>query len=71
MPPFSKNLAEEGVLIRNFKLVARTVAFAATTNCETLLLTRAVSQPRVDDNLADVRRRWRANQQGVSDLARQ
>ena len=23
MPPFSKNLAEEGVLIRNFKLVDR------------------------------------------------
>ena len=43
MPPFSKNLAEEGVLIRNFKLLdARPVATGRTAE---LLVVRPVSQP--------------------------
>ena len=66
MPPFSKNLAEEGVLIRNFKLVA-----AGTSREDALreLLTTAVHPTRdVETNLADIAAQVAANRQGTRDL---
>lgn len=66
MPPFSKNLAEEGVLIQNFKLVAageeRMEAFRQ------LLTAAPWPTRRVEENLADVQAQVAANQQGVRDL---
>lgn len=66
MPPFSKTLAEEGVLIRNFKLVD-----AGTSRMDELgeLLTTAPYPSRaVDDNLADIAAQMAANQQAIRDL---
>ncbi len=68
MPPFSKNLAEEGVLIRNFKLVA-----AGRSRIDELreLLTTAEHPSRaVADNLADITAQVAANNQGARDLNR-
>jgi 5-oxoprolinase (ATP-hydrolysing) len=68
MPPFSTNLAEEGVLIRNFKLVD-----AGRSRSEELgaLLTSGPYPTRnVADNLADIAAQVAANQQGARDLAR-
>jgi 5-oxoprolinase (ATP-hydrolysing) len=68
MPPFSKNLAEEGVLIRNFKLVdARSSRSDALRE---LLVTAPHPTRSVDDNLADISAQVAANNQGVRDLAR-
>ncbi len=67
MPPFSQNLAEEGVLIRNFKLVA-----AGQPRFEELgELLRSGQYPSraVADNLADVAAQVAANHQGARDLA--
>ncbi len=68
MPPFSKNLAEEGVLIRNFKLVD-----AGSSRIEALreLLTSAEYPTRsVEENLADITAQTAANNQGAADLIR-
>jgi 5-oxoprolinase (ATP-hydrolysing) len=68
MPPFSQNLAEEGVLIRNFKLVD-----GGTSRLEALgeLLRTAPHPSRaVADNLADVAAQAAANHRGASDLLR-
>jgi 5-oxoprolinase (ATP-hydrolysing) len=66
MPPFSRSLAEEGVLIRNFKLVdaggARWDAFRE------LLESGAYPSRNPQDNLADVAAQVAANQQGTRDL---
>lgn len=66
MPPFSRRLAEEGVLIRNFKLVDRGVSrfdeFAA------LLASGPYPSRSVADNLADAAAQVAANQQGARDL---
>ncbi|MFO0898369.1 MAG: hydantoinase B/oxoprolinase family protein [Pirellulales bacterium] len=67
MPPFSRNLAEEGVLIRNFKLVA-----AGQPRFEELgELLRSGPYPSraVADNLADLAAQVAANHQGARDLA--
>ncbi|MBX3412302.1 MAG: hydantoinase B/oxoprolinase family protein [Pirellulales bacterium] len=68
MPPFSRNLAEEGVLIRNFKLVdagrSRFEELAA------LLGSGEYPSRSVADNLADVAAQVAANRQGARDLAR-
>ncbi len=68
MPPFSRNLAEEGVLIRNFKLVdagtARWDAFRA------LLISPPHPTRAIDANLADVAAQVAANHRGAGDLTR-
>ena len=68
MPPFSRNLGEEGVLIRNFKLVdagsARWDAFRE------LLLSAPYPTRSVEANLADVAAQVAANHRGAGDLAR-
>ncbi len=66
MPPFSRNLAEEGVVIRNFKLVE-----AGRSRMEQLrhLLTAGEHATRSpDDNLADIAAQVAANRQGANDL---
>ncbi|QGJ71141.1 Hydantoinase B/oxoprolinase [Planctomycetales bacterium 10988] len=68
MPPFSCNLAEEGVLIDGFLLVEQ-----GKDRLEALaeLLRNAQYPSRdVDSNLADVQAQLAANQQGVRDLQR-
>ncbi len=68
MPPFSQNLSEEGVLIRNFKLVdAGTAQWNAFRE---LLLFGPYPTRSVDANLADVAAQVAANHRGAGDLAR-
>jgi 5-oxoprolinase (ATP-hydrolysing) len=68
MPPFSRTLAEEGVLIRNFKLVEggrfRADELAA------ILSGGPYPSRAVADNLADISAQVAANNQGARDLAR-
>lgn len=66
MPPFSKNLAEEGVLIRHFKLVSNGVS--KENELKELLLSSPYPTRSVQDNLADVRAQVAANQSGVTQL---
>ncbi len=62
MPPFSRNLAEEGVLIRNFKLVDHGTHREAALR---ELLTKAEFPTRaVEDNLADIAAQAAANHRG-------
>jgi 5-oxoprolinase (ATP-hydrolysing) len=68
MPPFSKNLAEEGVLIRNFRLVER--GRSRMDALRDLLLGAPFPTRAVVDNLADVTAQVAANRQGVRDLLR-
>jgi 5-oxoprolinase (ATP-hydrolysing) len=63
MPPFSKNLGEEGVLIRNFKLVARGVS--REDELKVLLSSGPYPSRSVSDNLADLQAQVAANQMGV------
>ncbi|MFO0919534.1 MAG: hydantoinase B/oxoprolinase family protein [Planctomycetaceae bacterium] len=63
MPPFSKNLGEEGVLIRNFKLVDR--GRSREAELRTLLESGLHPSRSVDDNLADLQAQVAANQMGV------
>lgn len=66
MPPFSTNLSEEGVLIRNFKLVS-----AGRSNIDqfrSLLESAPFPSRDVSANIADVNAQVAANQQGVRDL---
>ncbi|WP_233199009.1 MULTISPECIES: hydantoinase B/oxoprolinase family protein [Pirellulaceae] len=68
MPSGSKNLAEEGVLIENFRLID-----AGTPHWDTLeqLLTEAPFPSRkVSDNLADIAAQIAANHHGIEDLKR-
>ncbi len=64
MPPFSKTLADEGVLIRNFKLVDRGVS--REDELRSLLLSGEHPSRSVDDNLADVSAQVAANNCGVT-----
>jgi 5-oxoprolinase (ATP-hydrolysing) len=68
MPPFSKNLAEEGVLIRNFKLIDAGRSQVAALR--ELLLAGPFPTRKVEDNLADISAQVAANRQGVRDLER-
>ncbi len=68
MPPFSKNLAEEGVLIRNFKLVD--AGHSRLDELGQLLLAGPYPTRKVADNLADISAQVAANQQGARDLSR-
>ena len=63
VPPFSKNLGEEGVLIRNFKLVDEGVS--REEELRQLLLSGTHPTRAVNDNLADVRAQVAANNIGV------
>jgi 5-oxoprolinase (ATP-hydrolysing) len=63
MPPFSRNLAEEGVLIRNFKLVDAGIAREA--ELRKMLLSGPYPTRSIHDNLADVSAQVAANNNGV------
>jgi 5-oxoprolinase (ATP-hydrolysing) len=66
MPPQSKNLAEEGVLIRNFRLIAAgRPRFDALSE---LLSAGPFPSRAVADNLADVAAQVAANRQGALQL---
>lgn len=72
MPPFSRNLAEEGVLIRNLKLID-----AGTSReqvLEALLKSGKYPSRSVGDNLADIAAQVAANRRGaqlLGELVRQ
>ncbi|MBN2702991.1 MAG: hydantoinase B/oxoprolinase family protein, partial [Pontiellaceae bacterium] len=66
MPPFSRNLAEEGVLIRNFKLVDR--GSSREDALRDLLMAGAYPTRSVHDNLSDVAAQAAANNCGVQQL---
>jgi 5-oxoprolinase (ATP-hydrolysing) len=66
MPPFSKNLAEEGVLIRNFKLLED--GRSHEDALRELLLSGPYPTRAVRDNLADVSAQVAANQSGAIQL---
>jgi len=66
MPPFSKNLAEEGVLIRNFKLVDG--GRFRETELRTLLSSGPFPTRSLPDNLADISAQVAANNAGVRQL---
>jgi len=66
MPPFSKSLAEEGVLIRNFKLVDRGVS--REEELARILTGGPYPTRRLADNLADISAQVAANQAGVNQL---
>ncbi|QDU38742.1 Acetophenone carboxylase gamma subunit [Maioricimonas rarisocia] len=62
MPPFSKNLAEEGVLIRNFRLVDG--GESREKELEELFKSGRYPTRNVHDNLADISAQVAANQTG-------
>ncbi len=63
MPPFSKRLGEEGVLISNFKLLDR--GRSREEELRRLLLSGPYPTRNVEDNLADVAAQVAANELGV------
>lgn len=64
MPPFSKNLAEEGVLIRRFKLIDQ--GEVREEELADLLSSGKYPSRNVQDNLADIRAQVAANQFGAN-----
>jgi 5-oxoprolinase (ATP-hydrolysing) len=66
MPPFSKTLAEEGVLIRSFRLVAG--GESREDELRKLLSSGPYPSRSVEDNLADVSAQVAANNVGVRQL---
>jgi 5-oxoprolinase (ATP-hydrolysing) len=66
MPPFSTNLAEEGVLIRNFKLVD--AGRSREAELQAVLASGQYPSRAVRDNLADVAAQVAANNTGVARL---
>jgi 5-oxoprolinase (ATP-hydrolysing) len=68
MPPFSQNLAEEGVLIRNFKLLD--AGRSRIDELRALLTSGAWPSRSPEANLADITAQMAANQQGAEDLRR-
>ena len=66
MPPLSKNLAEEGVLIRNLKIVEK--GQSRFDALRALLLSGLYPTRNVEANLADVAAQVAANRQGANDL---
>lgn len=72
MPPFSRTLGEEGILIRNFKIVERGVS--RLSEFRELLTSGPWPSRSPNDNLADVSAQIAANQMGaklLNDLVRQ
>jgi 5-oxoprolinase (ATP-hydrolysing) len=68
MPPFSRNLGEEGVLIRNFKLIDG--GTERWSELESLLLAGTYPSRDVKANLADIAAQVAANHRGENDLLR-
>jgi 5-oxoprolinase (ATP-hydrolysing) len=68
MPPFSKNLAEEGVLIQNVKLID--AGRSRFEELRTLLTSGPHPSRSPDTNLADITAQVAANQQGAQDVRR-
>lgn len=68
MPPFSKNLAQEGVLIRNVKVVE--AGESRIDKLRELLLAGPYPTRSVADNIADIAAQVAANRQGARDLLR-
>ncbi|MEX2092557.1 MAG: hydantoinase B/oxoprolinase family protein, partial [Pirellulales bacterium] len=66
MPPLSTNLAEEGVLIRNLRIVAG--GESRLDELRSLLTGGAYPSRNVETNLADVSAQVAANRQGAIDL---
>ncbi len=66
MPPFSRNLAEEGVLIRHFRLVQNEKS--SEDRLRELLSSGAYPSRSVRENLADINAQVAANQTGVAQL---
>jgi 5-oxoprolinase (ATP-hydrolysing) len=67
MPAFSKNLAEEGVVIRNMKLIE--AGQPRMDRLRELLLGGPYPTRAIDDNLADISAQVAANHQGARDLS--
>jgi 5-oxoprolinase (ATP-hydrolysing) len=63
MPPFSRNLAEEGVLLRNFKLLA--AGSPRFDELRALLSSGPYPSRAVEDNLSDIAAQVAANRQGA------
>lgn len=68
MPPFSKSLAEEGVLIRNFKLHSSDASASRETELRSLLCAGPYPSRSPDDNLADIAAQVAANHTGANQL---
>ncbi|QDT65445.1 hydantoinase B/oxoprolinase family protein [Calycomorphotria hydatis] len=66
VPPFSKNLAEEGVLIRNFRLMEGGQSKEA--ELRELLSSGVYPSRNVDENLADIAAQVAANRRGSQGL---
>jgi 5-oxoprolinase (ATP-hydrolysing) len=66
MPPLSKTLAEEGVLIRNLKIVA--AGDSRFDELRSQLLSGRYPTRDVETNLADIAAQVAANRQGMNDL---
>ena len=66
MPPLSKSLAEEGVLIQNLKLLS--AGESRFDELRDLLLSGPYPTRNVEANLADVAAQVAANRQGANDL---
>ncbi|WP_310820443.1 hydantoinase B/oxoprolinase family protein [Stratiformator vulcanicus] len=66
VPPFSKNLAEEGVLIRNFRLVSG--GRSNETELRDLLGSGRYPSRNVDENLAEIEAQLAANRRGAGQL---
>lgn len=68
MPPFSQHLAEEGVLLRGFKLIA--AGQSRFDELQRRLESPPYPSRAIADNLADVTAQVAANRQGQHDLQR-
>src|SRR5262249_4887925 len=66
MPPFSKHLAEEGVLIQHFRLVQQ--AQSSEDELRRLLTSGPYPSRSVHENIADINAQVAANQVGVTQL---
>ena len=66
MPPFSKTIEEEGVLIDNFKLVER--GRLREAEFRALLASGPHPSRNIEQNLADLRAQIAANEKGVQEL---
>ena len=68
MPPFSRTVEDEGVLLDNVKLVARGVMLE--TEMRALLAGARYPARNIDQNMADLRAQIAANEKGVQELKR-
>jgi 5-oxoprolinase (ATP-hydrolysing) len=68
VPPFSKSLADEGVLIRNFKLLD--AGISRFDELRALLISGPFPSRSPETNLADITAQLAANHQGAEDLRR-